>query len=68
MSYFPQATDNARTQHANGRPAAPRPVRRAPNDFLDYNHGPDSYGPTPRQPEGRRWSSLGDERQPGQRE
>ncbi|RTQ46320.1 hypothetical protein EJV47_22610 [Hymenobacter gummosus] len=43
MSYFPKSTDKTPKQHSDGRPDAPKPPRRAPNDFLDYNHGPDSY-------------------------
>lgn len=65
MSYFPQTTDNSRPQQPNG---APRPVRRAPNDFLDYNHGPDSYSSNRRAPDARRWSSFSDEGKQSQRQ
>lgn len=61
MSYFPQSTDKARNQRTEARPTAQCPVRRAPNDFLDYNHGPDSYGRYQR-PESCGWNAVSTER------
>lgn len=66
MSYLPQPADKAPHPYAEVRTTSPRQPRRAPNDFLDYNHGPDSYSPAQRQPAARRWSSPSDERSQGQ--
>lgn len=62
MAYNPQSEEEFRDQYGRGRYGADsrryrpddstgRPEQ--PNDFRDYNHGPDSYPPPRRQSEGR---------------
>ncbi|RAK66050.1 hypothetical protein [Hymenobacter edaphi] len=70
MSYHPKSNDKARTQPANGRPETPQQPHRAPNDFLDYNHGPDSYqanAPAARRRSSRGWSGPDSSRDQGRR-
>ncbi|GAB3838792.1 hypothetical protein [Hymenobacter jeollabukensis] len=70
MSYYPQSADKARNQPTDGRSKTPPQPHRAPNDFLDYNHGPDSYQadtPAARRHSSRGWSGPDSSHDQGRR-